>query len=279
MGISHPFAAQVLELDLRAYVASQFPSDLPYSLEHCTRFLTTHPTERSGHDVRAFCASLLCHVPFFLGVPRATAERLASRMELLRLDRGEALRLSAEDHYCFVLLSGRLTVDGARRVTPGDLVGRDRVLRPAARAESMLRAVEACDLAVLEEPFYRCCLRGGAAADDAQPLSFGGGARRGGPPPPRPPVGAAPDAVARAVFGLEPCAGVAASEALRRVPECARRRLAAAATLERHGAYANLGPLDRCLAVVVRGTVSVHSAFRADGDDGEPRFAPGPEAV
>ncbi|KAH8053978.1 ATP-binding cassette subfamily B [Aureococcus anophagefferens] len=217
-------------------------SDLPYSLEHCTRFLATHPTERSGHDVRAFCASLLCHVPFFLGVPRATAERLASRMELLRLDRGEALRLSPEDHYCFVLLSGRLT---------------------------------ACDLAVLEEPFYRCCLRGGAAADDAAPLSFGGGARRGGPPPPRPPVGAAPDAVARAVFGLEPCAGVAASRRCGAC-QCARRRLAAAATLERHGAYANLGPLDRCLAVVVRGTVSVHSAFRADGDDGEPRFAPGP---
>ncbi|KAK7239766.1 hypothetical protein SO694_00029029 [Aureococcus anophagefferens] len=197
---------------------------------------------------RAFCASLLCHVPFFLGVPRATAERLASRMELLRLDRGEALRLSPEDHYCFVLLSGRLTVDGARALRdagrprrPGPrapAVGARRVHAPRRRGLRPGRARGA--LLPLLPP--RAAPRRPTTLAGA--LSFGGGARRGGPPPPRPPVGAAPDAVARAVFGLEPCAGVAASEARGACP--ARARAArGAATLERHGAYANLGPLDR----------------------------------
>ena len=267
--------AEILSLDLTEFVRVVFPSELPYSLEHCTRFLSTHPTARSSQDVRSFCGELLRHVPFFLGVPATTTERLASRMELLRLDAGERLRLSAEDHYCFVLLSGCMTREGKIDVKPGDLVGRDRVLRPHVRAESAFVAIEACDLAVLEEPFYRGCMRTSSLASGRStpwwptpsvlPESFGGtGSGSASCAPPRPPpIDASDGEITGAVLGLVNVPGVAPASSLDKVPRCMRLWLAKHATVERHGAYACLEPLDKYLGVVVRGTVSIHGGFRA----------------
>ncbi|KAJ1460993.1 hypothetical protein M885DRAFT_612165 [Pelagophyceae sp. CCMP2097] len=295
--------AELLVLGLAALLDFMYPApDLTYSRELVRQTLLQDPTRRSAADVRALSVTLLRAAPFFATLPQLACDRLAARLELVTLARGERQQVSGSGdgepmRRCVVVVSGGCRV-GTLRLSPGDVFGARSFLeaRQTSRhphATSMRDVFgdggdeddalwaecdgDGCELAYLDECFYRTCEQGrpaplvAARAGDAAAIAaayalvdptadpfhgsrlrrLASSRRAVAGPPPSPRAGAAVDwaaAASRSATSRSPLACL---------PLALRRRLAALATVRRLAAGAEARG-ERVGGVVARGSLSVH---------------------